>query len=133
MRRLVAAAWFSPAYTPPSQGTDATIAQHVATIQARLYATKDAQQCFTPTPLGCALVEGYNQMGYQLNKPALRAQMEADCLAIVSGTKQRDVSVSGAALRVAAPSRPPLSPEREDRPRSPSSTPRPWSRTAWPT
>lgn len=115
MPRLVAAAWFSPAYTPPSQGTDATIAQHVATIQARLYATKDAQQCFTPTPLGCALVEGYNQMGYQLNKPALRAQMEADCQAIVSGTKQRDVSVSGA-LRGCAVAPAPLPEKRRPPP-----------------
>ena len=30
-------------------------------------------------PAGLGLVEGYNRMGYQLNKPYLRASMEADC------------------------------------------------------
>ena len=42
-------------------GTDATIAQHISTIQDRAYATKDAQQKFLPTKLGIALVEGYNR------------------------------------------------------------------------
>ena len=42
-------------------GTDATIAQHIATIQEREYAVKDAQQKFLPTKLGIALVEGYNR------------------------------------------------------------------------
>ena len=42
-------------------GTDATIAQHIATIQERSYAIKDAQQKFLPTKLGIALVEGYNR------------------------------------------------------------------------
>ena len=42
-------------------GTDATIAQHITTIQDRSYATKDANQKFLPTKLGIALVEGYNR------------------------------------------------------------------------
>ena len=42
-------------------GTDATIAQHISTIQDRAYATKDHQQKFLPTKLGIALVEGYNR------------------------------------------------------------------------
>ena len=42
-------------------GTDATIAQHISTIQDRKYATKDGQQKFHPTKLGIALVEGYNR------------------------------------------------------------------------
>lgn len=42
-------------------GTDATIAQHISTIQDRAYATKNAQQKFVPTKLGIALVEGYNR------------------------------------------------------------------------
>ena len=45
-------------------GTDATIAQHISTIQDRAYATKDAQQKFLPTKLGIALVEGYNRLVY---------------------------------------------------------------------
>ena len=42
-------------------GTDATIAQHISTIQEREYAIKDANQRFLPSPLGVALVEGYNR------------------------------------------------------------------------
>ena len=42
-------------------GTDATITQHISTIQDRAYATKDHQQKFLPTKLGIALVEGYNR------------------------------------------------------------------------
>jgi DNA topoisomerase III len=112
-------------------GTDATIAQHISTIQVhsypllsslslhfnnssmfvcfiyvmisvqeRSYAFKNEDQRFVPTkrgrlhyllfcsslplPLpGIGLVEGYNNMGYQLNKPFLRASMEQDCQRIV--------------------------------------------------
>lgn len=71
-------------------GTDATIAQHISTIQDREYATKDASQRFSPTPLGIALVEGYNQMGYQLNKPDLRREMEYECNLVASGQKTKD-------------------------------------------
>ena len=39
-------------------GTDATIAQHITTIQERAYATKDNNLKFLPTKLGIALVEG---------------------------------------------------------------------------
>lgn len=52
-------------------GTDATIAQHITTICDRQYAERDANQRFHPTPLGIALVEGYNSMGYRLNLPDL--------------------------------------------------------------
>ena len=42
-------------------GTDATIAQHITTIQERNYAEKNGAQKFSPTKLGIALVEGYNR------------------------------------------------------------------------
>jgi len=42
-------------------GTDATIAQHISTVQERGYAVKDDNQRFRPSPLGIALVEGYNR------------------------------------------------------------------------
>jgi DNA topoisomerase III len=71
-------------------GTDATIAQHISTIQDREYATKDASQRFSPTPLGIALVEGYNQMGYQLNKPDLRREMEHECNLVANQQKTKD-------------------------------------------
>jgi len=70
-------------------GTDATIAQHITTIQERAYVTKDAQQKFLPTKLGIALVEGYNSMGYQLNKPDLRREMEFECNLVASGQKTK--------------------------------------------
>ena len=41
-------------------GTDATIAQHIKTIQDRHYAEKDPSQKFHPTQLGIALVEVSN-------------------------------------------------------------------------
>lgn len=75
-------------------GTDATIAQHIATIQTREYVTKDAQNRFIPTPLGLALVEGYNSMGYQLNKPQLRAAIEADCQRVARGELSKAEAVN---------------------------------------
>lgn len=71
-------------------GTDATIAQHISTIQEREYARKDANQRFHPTKLGIALVEGYNSMGYQLNKPDLRREVEAECNLVAAGRKTKD-------------------------------------------
>ena len=71
-------------------GTDATIAQHISTIQEREYASKDASQRFLPTPLGIALVEGYNSMGYQLNKPDLRREMELECNLVANRQKTKD-------------------------------------------
>jgi DNA topoisomerase-3 len=71
-------------------GTDATIAQHISTIMNREYATKDANLRFLPTPLGIALVEGYNSMGYQLNKPELRREMEHECNLVANQQKTKD-------------------------------------------
>ena len=71
-------------------GTDATIAQHITTILDRNYAEKDGSQRFHPTKLGIALVEGYNSMGYQLNKPDLRREMEAECSAVAAGRKSKE-------------------------------------------
>ncbi len=74
-------------------GTDATIATHISTIQQREYVTKDPNNCFTPTPLGLALVEGYNAMGYQLNKPYLRASIEADCQKVAKGLMSKQQAI----------------------------------------
>lgn len=71
-------------------GTDATIATHITTIQDRGFASKDAQQRFEPNKLGIALVEGYNSMGYQLNRPDLRREMESECNAVASGRKRKE-------------------------------------------
>jgi DNA topoisomerase III len=71
-------------------GTDATIAQHITTIQDRDYATKDPSQRFLPTSLGIALIEGYNSMGYQLNKPDLRRETEHECNLVANRQKTKD-------------------------------------------
>jgi DNA topoisomerase-3 len=71
-------------------GTDATIATHISTIQTREYASKDPNNRFVPTKLGLALIEAYNEMGYQLNKPYLRAAMEKDCQKIARGELKRE-------------------------------------------
>ena len=71
-------------------GTDATIAQHIATIQRREYAVKNAHNQFVPTTLGAALVDGYKRIGFELEKPRMRAEMEQDMQAIVLGAKLRD-------------------------------------------
>ena len=75
-------------------GTDATIASHIKTIQDRKYAIKDNNQRFRPTDLGIALVEGYNSMGYQLNKPHLRAKMEHSVQDVASGRKTKNKFVT---------------------------------------
>jgi len=72
-------------------GTDATIAQHIQTIQDRSYVKKLMPEArFQPTNLGLALVEAYNSMGLNLSKPQLRAEMEANMLCISKGTKSKD-------------------------------------------
>jgi len=68
------------------KGTDATIATHIQTIQDRGYAVKQPNGQFTPTNLGIALIEGYNQMGLDLSKPRLRAQMEAEMKVLLTLT-----------------------------------------------
>ena len=75
-------------------GTDATIATHISTIQQREYVIKDQRNCFKPTPLGLALVEGYNSMGYQLNKPFLRAAIESDCAKVARGEMRKEEALT---------------------------------------
>ena len=70
-------------------GTDATIAQHIDTIQKRKYVTC-AQRTFIPTPLGLGLVEGYEEMGLSLGSPALRAHMEGLMKEVGEGRKGKD-------------------------------------------
>ncbi|CAI5998384.1 unnamed protein product [Closterium sp. NIES-64] len=56
-------------------GTDATMHDHIKKLLDRCYATKDANIRFKPTPLGEALVLGYDNMGYELWKPHLNADL----------------------------------------------------------
>ncbi|KAL5075165.1 hypothetical protein RYX36_014149 [Vicia faba] len=70
-------------------GTDATMHDHIKKLLERFYATKDANMRFTPTNLGEALVMGYDDMGYKLWKPYLRAVMERDMKLVSEGNKSK--------------------------------------------
>lgn len=56
-------------------GTDATIAEHIQKIISRNYTEKRFGN-FYPTKLGLALIIGYQQMGFDFDKPKLRADLE---------------------------------------------------------
>ncbi|THF99054.1 hypothetical protein TEA_018797 [Camellia sinensis var. sinensis] len=70
-------------------GADATMHDHIKKLLDRFYATKDFNTRFSPTNLGEALVMGYDDMGYELWKPYLRAMMENDMKAVSIGTKRK--------------------------------------------
>uniref|UniRef100_A0A6Q2Y6L8 DNA topoisomerase n=1 Tax=Esox lucius TaxID=8010 RepID=A0A6Q2Y6L8_ESOLU len=70
-------------------GTDATHADHIETIKSRMYVGLTADQRFLPGELGMGLVEGYNSMGYEMSKPALRAELEADLKLVSEGRKDK--------------------------------------------
>jgi DNA topoisomerase-3 len=78
-------------------GTDATMHEHIRTIQDRGYCVMDRDRFFIPTELGTALVIGlaaYEPLGFHLAKPALRANMERDMQAIASGRMTRPEFIS---------------------------------------
>lgn len=93
-------------------GTDATIAQHIKTILQRKYVTTTdqggggddggggLQRRFQPTNLGLGLVEGYEEIGYQLTKPELRAEMERECKRVARGERGRTEMVQACLLKM---------------------------------
>uniref|UniRef100_A0A672Z3P5 DNA topoisomerase n=1 Tax=Sphaeramia orbicularis TaxID=375764 RepID=A0A672Z3P5_9TELE len=70
-------------------GTDATHADHIETIKSRMYVGLTPDQRFLPGELGMGLVEGYNSMGYEMSKPTLRSELEADLKLVSEGTKDK--------------------------------------------
>lgn len=79
-------------------GTDATMAEHIAKIQERMYVqtrTRGSGRTqlreFIPTTLGVALVEGYDNVGLDVSvsKPFLRKEMELKMKAICEGGKTK--------------------------------------------
>ncbi|CAG9320761.1 unnamed protein product [Blepharisma stoltei] len=70
-------------------GTDATIHQHIKTIQDRKYAEKTPNQLFKPTQLGMALVQGYANMGARIHEPELRAKTEKGMNEVAARNKSR--------------------------------------------
>ncbi|KAK2111038.1 DNA topoisomerase 3-alpha [Saguinus oedipus] len=71
--------------------TDATHAEHIETIKARMYVGLTPDKRFLPGHLGMGLVEGYDSMGYEMSKPDLRAELEADLKLICEGKKDKFV------------------------------------------
>ena len=67
--------WSNFLLCPP--GTDATHAEHIEKIKQRNYAGLENNH-FLPGKIGLGLVEGYDDMGFQMSKPNLRAQLELD-------------------------------------------------------
>jgi len=76
-------------------GTDATIHEHIKTVQSRNYAIKCGND-FKPTPVGLSLVEVYQAIDIKLYKPYLRAQMEKEMNMIAEGKKSKDEVLSDA-------------------------------------
>jgi DNA topoisomerase-3 len=77
-------------------GTDATIAQHIKTIQDREYVTVTGG-VFYPSQLGIALLAAYERIGMtQLWQPQLRAQMERAMGDIASGAATKQAVVASA-------------------------------------
>lgn len=72
-------------------GTDATHADHIETIKSRMYVGLTPDQRFLPGHLGMGLVEGYDSMGYEMSKPDLRAELEADLKLICEGKKDKTI------------------------------------------
>ena len=74
-------------------GTDATVAQHIKTIQDRGYVIKRGNR-FEATNLGIALLQGYDLIGYELSTPNLRAKMEKDMVCISQGQITKDAVIN---------------------------------------
>lgn len=87
-------------------GTDATIQDHIKTVQDREYATKvgNSVKRFRPEPLGYALVQAYKRIGHEkeISGPALRAQMEHQLKEICQGRLTKDVVIQGLIARFRA-------------------------------
>ncbi|XP_057324309.1 DNA topoisomerase 3-alpha [Microplitis mediator] len=68
-------------------GTDATHAEHIETIKSRQYVGMRDKEHIMPGKLGIGLVMGYDNMGFQMSKPYLRAELENDLKLICDGVK----------------------------------------------
>lgn len=87
-------------------GTDATMAEHISTIVQRNYISRcNAQsqsrnngEFLAPTPLGHALVEGYESIGLDrsLTKPFIRRDFEAQLKRVADGQASKDEVVETA-------------------------------------
>lgn len=73
-------------------GTDATIHEHIKTIQEREYCVKE-RNLLKPTTLGLALITTYNELDLTLAKPNFRSKMEHEVTRIAENDLDRKVFV----------------------------------------
>jgi DNA topoisomerase-3 len=82
-------------------GTDATVAQHIKTVQDRQYARREGGGTkFSPTTLGVALLAGYDLLDIQLGKPWLRAKIEKACDEIAAGRASPEAVIASTLAEV---------------------------------
>jgi DNA topoisomerase-3 len=67
-------------------GTDATMTEHIQTIQNRAYAQQVARE-FVPLPVGMALVPGHESMRFDFAKPQLKWDTEQTMLDVAGRAK----------------------------------------------
>lgn len=72
-------------------GTDATIHDHINTVLKRNYCVRHGSS-IRPTLLGFALLKAYKNIGVELYKPYIRANMEKRFKLICEGTQQCDAT-----------------------------------------
>jgi len=68
-------------------GTDATHAEHIETVKQRAYIGLQDRDKLVPGVMGMALCDGYDDIGFEMSKPNLRAELEADLKRICEGEK----------------------------------------------
>ncbi|GMT17616.1 hypothetical protein PFISCL1PPCAC_8913 [Pristionchus fissidentatus] len=71
-------------------GTDATHADHIEKIKERQYVGVQPDGRFLPGFLGLALIDAYDEMGYAMSKPQLRADLERQLNAICEGIRTKE-------------------------------------------
>lgn len=70
-------------------GTDATHAEHIEKIKSRSYIGTIEGGRLLPSFLGLALVDGYDDIGFAMSKPDLRANLELGLTAICEGRRTK--------------------------------------------
>ena len=84
-------------------GTDASIAAHVANVQARNYVRLGRGRTLVPTELGAVLAHGYHRSDPELSLPKVRAAIESQCALIAAGRADAGAVGQRSAAAPAAP------------------------------
>lgn len=74
-------------------GTDASIPVHIQNIFRRNFVQLNADRRIIPTPMGIALIQGYNAIDDDLAKPQIRSTLEKDLVLIAEGKVKKEAIV----------------------------------------